>query len=122
VEQFSQLLSVNVQANRPSNLALGYRSLALQIINDFVFSSLPSQFKSIADENFDDPLTVATSYSVNWTVWFFRNFPKLQGLLFKFPRWSLALISDKWEWPYLTQDVSIKFPSVPSFPSAFDFA
>ncbi|KAJ5096914.1 cytochrome p450 domain-containing protein [Penicillium angulare] len=97
VEKFSQLLSAKAQAGQPANLYLGFRSLFLQIVNEFMFSSIPDHLKSLATPEFDDPLNIATDNAVNWTHWLIRNFPNASALVNKVPRKLLKNITGAWE-------------------------
>ncbi|PKS11144.1 hypothetical protein jhhlp_002905 [Lomentospora prolificans] len=67
------------------------------ISNDFIFSDVPDEFKSLKSEAFDDPLTIATYGAINWTVWFSRNFPKLQVLVSSIPRSFLSRFTGAFE-------------------------
>ena len=107
LERFSELLSRKAQSHTPCELAMGYRSLFLKISNDFIFSDVPDEFKSLKSEAFDDPLTIATYGAINWTVWFSRNFPKLQVLVSSIPRSFLSRFTGAFEPTLDVTDVSV---------------
>lgn len=88
IELFSGLLSHYAQSESPCKIAMGYRSLYMKIINDFLFSSIPPHLKSLANDKFDDPLSVSSTAAVNWTLWLLRNFPST-GYMFHLPDWIL---------------------------------
>ena len=85
---------------------MGYRSLFLKIVNDFIFSEVPDGLKSLASEDFDDPLTLATARGINWTVWLARNFPRLNAVAYQLPRRVVALVTSDFEGTYQVSDVS----------------
>ncbi|CEJ89989.1 hypothetical protein VHEMI05802 [[Torrubiella] hemipterigena] len=60
----------------------------MMIINEFMFSSVLKHLKSLVDDNFDDPLSVASTAAVNWTLWLTRNF-HITGYLGYLPDWVL---------------------------------
>ncbi|KAJ5673623.1 cytochrome p450 domain-containing protein [Penicillium longicatenatum] len=97
VERFSELLSVSARTKKPSNLALGYRSLFLSIVNEFVFSSVPDRFQSLADETFEDPLAVTTASIVNWVDWFRRNFPNFSNFVMMAPPKIVSYMTSAFE-------------------------
>lgn len=74
-------------------MALGYRSLALAVVNDFVFSSVPDDLASLADETFQDPFTLGTSKQVTWAVWLQRNYPTLFSLFMMLPSQLLSKLT-----------------------------
>ncbi|RYP90229.1 hypothetical protein DL770_003650 [Monosporascus sp. CRB-9-2] len=100
VEHFSKLLDVHAQRRQPCNLAMGYRSLFLRIVNDFIFSSVPDKLRSLANENFDDPICVATFDAINWTEWLATNFPTLNALAHLLPRSLVTLATSNYESVY----------------------
>lgn len=64
-----------MEANRPIELALGYRGLALDIINEFIFPVIPDSLRGLENEKFRNALAMSTYYSFDWTMWLMRNFP-----------------------------------------------
>lgn len=60
---------------KPIELALGYRGLALDIINEFIFAVIPDNLRGLENEKFRNPLSMSTYYSFDWTMWLMRNFP-----------------------------------------------
>lgn len=85
---------------------MGFRSLVLKIVNEFIFSSVPANFVSLANEKFDDPLTVATAHGINWTVWLARNFPRCNALAYQLPRRLIGLMTRDFNGTYQVSDVS----------------
>lgn len=71
-----------------------------------MFSSLPEKYQSLADETFNDPLTIATASAINWTFWLDKNFPTISGLIGRIPGFIMNGISDSWETVSETRDVS----------------
>lgn len=97
VEQFSNLVSQSADQERVCHLARGFRSLTVGIMYDFVFSDIPNPFKALQSPEFDDPFTVASEGSLNWTSWFIRNFPKLSDLVMKIPPAIVSLVTPSFE-------------------------
>ncbi|KAH8662492.1 cytochrome P450 [Xylariales sp. PMI_506] len=93
VEQFSSLLSQHAQRRQPCSLALGYCALVMQIVNEFIFSSIPDEYSTMNSGKFDDPLTVSMFVTVNWTIWFSRNFPKIHAFFYQLPKPLIALVT-----------------------------
>ena len=110
MEHLSRLLSTHAQCRRPCNLARGYRSLFLKIVNEFIFSSVPGELRSLASENFDDPLCLATAGAINWTAWLARNFPRLNALAYLLPRPVVALATRDYDSEYQLTGVSPYLP------------
>lgn len=106
VEQFSSFLSLHAQCRQPCNLALGYRSLFLKIVNDFIFTDVPDRLRSLASENFNDPLTLAAASGINWTVWLARNFPRLSTVAYHLPRRLVAMVTSDFDGMYQVSDVT----------------
>ncbi|KAL2061094.1 hypothetical protein VTL71DRAFT_9146 [Oculimacula yallundae] len=80
LDRFSVLLSLQAQRQQPCNLDMGYRSLFMKIVNDFMFSDIPDKLRSLQNEHFDDPLSLAAERDINWTAWADRNFPNLSAI------------------------------------------
>lgn len=64
-----------MDSDKPIELALGYRGLALDIINEFIFAEIPDSLRGLQNERFRNPLAMSTYYSFDWTMWLMRNFP-----------------------------------------------
>ncbi|KOC17618.1 hypothetical protein AFLA70_712g000361 [Aspergillus flavus AF70] len=75
VQRFCDLLQCSVDSDKPIELALGYRGLALDIINEFIFADIPDSLRGLQNERFRNPLAMSTYYSFDWTMWLMRNFP-----------------------------------------------
>ncbi|XP_044722102.1 cytochrome p450 domain-containing protein [Hirsutella rhossiliensis] len=105
VERFSKFLSSYAQHQKPVNLAMGYRSLFLKIINDFIFSSIPETMRSLANQDFDDPLCLATFAAINWTEWFSTNFPRLNMLALQLPRRLVSLVTTGYDPTFQVYDI-----------------
>jgi hypothetical protein len=106
VEYFSELLARNMQCHRPCNMAMGYRTLFLKVVNDFIFSSVPERLRSLADENFDDPICIATFDAINWTEWLAINFPTMNTLAHLVPRSLVSMVTKNYEAVYQLSTVS----------------
>jgi hypothetical protein len=75
------------QGKTPVNIARGFRAVALDIIQDFVFDSVPAHLRGLRDETFDT-LFVHTTFDVmDWTAWCFRNFPLSLAFSNKLSQW-----------------------------------
>ncbi|KAK4870265.1 hypothetical protein LT330_005319 [Penicillium expansum] len=75
VQRFCDLLQCSMGNEKPIELALGYRGLALDIINEFIFAVIPDNLRGLENEKFRNPLSMSTYYSFDWTMWLMRNFP-----------------------------------------------
>ncbi|KAM4064615.1 cytochrome p450 [Hirsutella rhossiliensis] len=95
------------QHQKPVNLAMGYRSLFLKIINDFIFSSIPETMRSLANQDFDDPLCLATFAAINWTEWFSTNFPRLNMLALQLPRRLVSLVTTGYDPTFQVYDSEV---------------
>jgi hypothetical protein len=85
---------VYADQNLPCRLSLGFRSLLLRIINDFMFSSVPDELDPLQSEKFEDPFTLATLHGISWVAWLVRNFPVASRAIFRIPRhWLLKVTS-----------------------------
>lgn len=86
-ERFCDLLfKACSQGKTPINIARGFRAVALDIIQDFVFDWVPAHLRGLRDEKFDT-LFVHTTFDVmDWTAWCFRNFPILLEFSNKLPQ------------------------------------
>jgi len=107
VDIFSHLLTLGVKANKACNIALGFRCLSLAIVNDFMFSSIQTDKQCLIDKTFEDPLTLTTLKSVNWTLWFLRNFPTLDYLMSLVPLSLLGRVTNAWDEGAQVRQVSI---------------
>lgn len=85
VEQFTNLVALSAKSGRVCSLAAGYRSLTIAMMYDFIFTDVPDRFRSLCGPAFDDPLTVASAESLNWTSWLIRNFPVFSAMVMKLP-------------------------------------
>ncbi|KAF7586336.1 hypothetical protein BBP40_009064, partial [Aspergillus hancockii] len=90
VTRFGDLLSVLARNDDICNLSFGFRSVALDIVNDFIFGGLSPRFRQLKDETFMEPLTLATHYAMDWRLWLSRNFPTIFNIIQKLPS-SLVL-------------------------------
>ena len=97
VEQFSHLVSLSAKRGRVCSLAAGYRSLTIGIMYDFIFTDVPDHFKALRGPDFDDPLTVASADSLNWTSWLIRNFPMFSAMVMKLSPAMVSLVTSSFE-------------------------
>lgn len=103
VQRLCDLLQRIVQVNRSIELALGYRGLALDIIDDFIFPVIPNNFRGLENEIFRNPLTISTYYSFDWTMWLMRNF-SLSIQFHEIAKYLSPFVSQGWLLPAKCHD------------------
>lgn len=99
LEQFSNLGSLSAERRRVCSLAAGYRSLTVGIMYDFIFTDVPDRFRALRGPDFDDPLTVASAVSLNWTSWLIRNCPMFSAGVMKLSPAMVSLVTSSFEGP-----------------------
>ncbi|KAE8409388.1 cytochrome P450 [Aspergillus pseudonomiae] len=105
ISRFSQLLSLSAQNQEICNLSFGFRSVALDIVNDFIFGDLPHKFRQLKNETFLEPLAVGTYDAMNWWIWLSRNYPTLLSLIQKMPSSWLQSMTHAFEAPKIVVEL-----------------
>ena len=91
-DRLCSLLLKSTKQGKPINIARAFRAVALDIMEDFVYDSVPDHLRGLKDEHFDT-LFVHTTFDVmDWTAWCFRNFPFTLTLSNQIPQWVRRLI------------------------------
>ncbi|KAG0647043.1 Cytochrome P450 monooxygenase BOT1 [Hyphodiscus hymeniophilus] len=72
---------------KPVNVARGFRAVALDIAQEFVYGYVPGHLQGLKSEKFETLLVDTTFDVMDWTAWCFRNFPLTLSLSNNLPQW-----------------------------------
>ena len=81
------LLSGSCEDKQPCNLAFGYRSVLLDVVNEFLFGGAFVAHRALNDKQFSSPLAHATYTNMEWIIWAIRNFYFVDVALTSLPLW-----------------------------------
>lgn len=110
IDKLCKLLSENYDRGRASNLCFGYASMAVDIINEFCYGKCPEGLEALSGHTFESVLVTSTRCSINWTVWMYRNFGWIRGLVVNLPEKLANIITPSNTWTIIMMNVTCRAP------------
>lgn len=80
VEKFCYILEQSTQGDQPVELGSGYRALLFDIVNHFIFGTVPVQYQGLGEHNFHSSILQSTCNIFDRSIWLERNFPIIRRI------------------------------------------